>query len=59
MTTNTAKTVTLIKAKETKNKVVFEEQPAENEAPIIGSLYVSKWWAGTATSLSVTVTKVA
>ena len=49
------KTVKFKIEKETKNTVKFNEVPAEGEPPIIGTLYVQKWFAGTATEIEVTV----
>ena len=49
------KTVQLKKEKATKNTVRFAEVETEGEAPIFGSLYVQKWFAGGATSIKVTV----
>ena len=49
------KTVQFQKEKDTKNTVKFAEVQAQGEAPIIGSLYVQKWFIGDATQLKVTV----
>ncbi len=46
-----------IKRKETPGTVVFAEQPEEGQPDIIGSLYLKKWFAGNATSITVTVSK--
>jgi hypothetical protein len=43
--------------KETKNSVRYKEVPAEGEAPVVGSLYVQKWFAGSAKTLEVTIKK--
>ncbi|MCW8994725.1 MAG: hypothetical protein OQK77_02805 [Psychromonas sp.] len=43
--------------KETKNSVRYQEKPAEGEAPMVGSLYVQKWFAGNSKILRVTVEK--
>jgi hypothetical protein len=43
--------------KETKNSVRYKEVPAEGEAPVVGSLYVQKWFAGSAKTLEVTISK--
>jgi len=48
-------TVQFQKEKDTKNTVKFEEVQVQGEAPIIGSLYVQKWFIGDATNLKVTV----
>ena len=49
------KTVQFQKEKDTKNTVKFAEVQSQGEAPIIGSLYVQKWFVGDATKLKVTV----
>jgi hypothetical protein len=49
------KTVQFQKEKDTKNTVKFAEVQPQGEAPIIGSLYVQKWFIGDATNLKVTV----
>lgn len=51
------KTVRFEIEKETKHTVKYNEVPAVGEAPIIGSLYVQKWFAGDATEIEVTVKK--
>ena len=43
--------------KETKNSVRFKEVPGEGKPPIVGSLYVQKWFVGAAKELSVTIEK--
>ena len=43
--------------KETKNSVRYKEVPAEGQAPIVGSLYVQKWFAGSSKALEVTIEK--
>jgi len=49
------KTVQFEKEKDTKNTVKFAEVQTQGEAPIIGSLYVQKWFVGDVTKLKVTV----
>jgi len=44
--------------KETKNSVRYKELPAEGQAPIVGSLYVQKWFAGNTKTLEVTIVKL-
>jgi hypothetical protein len=51
------KTVKFKVEKETKNTVKFEEVPEEGQPPIIGTLYVQKWFVGNATEIEVTVRK--
>jgi len=41
--------------KETKNSIRYKEVPAEGKAPIVGSLYVQKWFAGDAKTLQITI----
>jgi len=41
--------------KETKNSVRYKEVPDEGKAPIVGSLYVQKWFSGDSKSLQVTI----
>lgn len=43
--------------KETKNSVRYKEVPAEGQAPIVGSLYVQKWFAGNTKTLELTIEK--
>ncbi|MFT7288117.1 MAG: hypothetical protein ACI87W_002232 [Halieaceae bacterium] len=43
--------------KETKNSVRYQEIPAEGQAPIVGSLYVQKWFAGSTRTLEVSIEK--
>ena len=51
------KTVKFKVEKETKNTVKYNETPAEGEPPIIGTLYIQKWFAGNAQEIEVTVKK--
>ena len=51
------KTITFEYEKETKNSVRYQEKPAEGEAPIVGSLYVQKWFAGNCKTLQVSLEK--
>ena len=53
----TAKVIKFEIEKETKNSVRYKEVPAEGEAPVVGSLYVQKWFAGTAKTMEVTLSK--
>tara|TARA_B110000977_G_scaffold175363_1_gene230048 strand:- start:2941 stop:3111 length:171 start_codon:yes stop_codon:yes gene_type:complete len=43
--------------KETKNSVRYQEVPEEGKAPIIGTLYVQKWFAGSTKNIAVTIDK--
>ena len=50
-------TIQFTKEKETKNTIRYQEQPEEGQPPIIGTLYVAKFWARSADRLTVTLTK--
>ena len=52
-----AKTITLNLEKETKNSVRYKEEPVDGQAPVIGTLYVQKWYAGDCKSIEVTLNK--
>lgn len=41
--------------KETKNSIRYKEVPSEGMPPVVGSLYVQKWFAGSAKRLRVTL----
>lgn len=43
--------------KETKNSVRYKEVPDEGSAPIVGTLYVQKWFAGDSKTIAVTIDK--
>ena len=43
--------------KETKNSVRYKENPDEGTAPIVGTLYVQKWFAGTSKTIEITIEK--
>jgi hypothetical protein len=43
--------------KETKNSIRYKEVPDEGTAPIVGSLYVQKWFAGDSKSIEITIDK--
>ena len=53
----TSQTIQFEFEKETKNSVRYKEVPAEGQAPIVGSLYVQKWFAGSSKALEVTIEK--
>jgi len=46
-----------VKEKETKNTVRFGEVAEPGKPPIVGTLYVQKWFVGEGTRLVVTVDK--
>ena len=43
--------------KETKNSVRYKEIPAEGTAPIVGTIYLQKWFAGNTKHIELTVEK--
>lgn len=51
------RTLTFVREKETKNTVRFQEEPSAGQPPVVGSLYVAKWYAGDAHRLTVTLAK--
>jgi hypothetical protein len=51
-------TLAFERERETKNTIRYMEKPAEGQPPIIGILYVAKFWAGATQQLTVTITKV-
>jgi len=51
-----AVSLSFTKEKETKNTVRYQEAPEEGRPPIIGTLYVQKWFLGTASPKTLTLT---
>jgi hypothetical protein len=49
------RTIQMTKEKETKNTVKFAEVQTQGEPPIIGTLYLQKWYACEAANLKVTI----
>ena len=49
------KTIQFAKEKSTKNTVKFTEVQTQGEAPVVGTLYIQKWFAGDAANLKVTI----
>ena len=45
--------------KETKHTVRFKEIPDEGKAPVIGTIYFQKWFAGETEEIFVTIEKKA
>ncbi|MFT5720055.1 MAG: hypothetical protein ACI9W6_000345 [Motiliproteus sp.] len=43
--------------KEVKHSVRFKEIVEDGRAPVIGSIYVQKWYAGDAKTLSISISK--
>ncbi|MCJ8295892.1 MAG: hypothetical protein MJK15_15925 [Colwellia sp.] len=44
--------------KENKNSVRYKEIPKDGMPPILGSIYVQKWFSGNSKYLEVTVNKI-
>ena len=44
--------------KENKNSVRYKEVPEEGMPPVIGSIYVQKWYAGNSKTIEVTINKL-
>jgi len=42
------KSLLFVKEKDTKNTVKFTEAQVQGQAPVVGTLYVQKWFAGAA-----------
>ena len=43
--------------KATKNSVRYQEIPEEGKAPVMGTIYVQKWYAGSCKNIEVTIDK--
>lgn len=43
--------------KENKNSIRYKEIPKDGIPPIVGSIYVQKWFAGTSKNLEITLNK--
>ncbi len=43
--------------KETKNSIRYKEVPEEGKAPIVGSIYVQKWFAGESKLIAISIEK--
>ncbi len=50
------KTVQFTKELDRKNAVRFQEVPVAGQAPIVGTLYLQRWFCGAATNVTVEVT---
>ena len=51
-----SKTLKFVLEKEVKNSVRFQEVTAAGEAPVLGSIYVQKWYIGDCKELTLTLT---
>lgn len=50
-------TIEFRKLRDTKNTVRFEEEVPAGKPPVIGTIYVQKWFAGDADKLTITIDK--
>ena len=50
-------TIKFRREKETKNTVRYQEVVEEGKPPIIGTLYLEKWFAGETETINITVEK--
>ncbi len=51
------RSVTFVREKETKNTIRFQEEPESGQPPVVGTLYVAKWYVAEAKRLKVTMEK--
>lgn len=56
MSKNT-KSLTFTRLRETKNTVRFEEEVETGHPPVIGTIYIQKWFVGEAAEITVTIEK--
>ena len=54
----TKKTVIFEYEKETKNSVRYQEIPESGQAPVMGTIYVQKWFAGETKQISISIEKL-
>ena len=47
------KTIKFVKEKDTKNTVKFSEVPDPGQPPVVGNLYLQKWFVGGAQAVSL------
>ncbi|MBL4765088.1 MAG: hypothetical protein JKX67_07405 [Colwellia sp.] len=52
-------TITFELEKQNKNSVRYKEVPKDGMPPILGSIYVQKWFAGNSKTIEVTIEKKA
>ena len=56
MPENTTTTLTFKRLRETKNTVRFEEETEAGKPPVIGTIYIQKWFIGDAAAMTVAIT---
>jgi hypothetical protein len=52
-----AKVVKFELEKQNKNSVRYKEVPEDGMPPVIGSIYVQKWFAGASKNIEITIKK--
>ena len=57
MAKNGTTKIVLEREKETPGTVRYREQTEEGQPPILGTLYIKKWFAGSCETVEVTITK--
>lgn len=57
MSENSKTAIEFRKLRDTKNTVRFEEEVPAGKPPVIGTIYVQKWFAGDADKLTITIDK--
>ena len=50
-------TIEFRKLRDTKNTVRFEEEIPAGKPPVIGTIYIQKWFVGDADKLTITINK--
>lgn len=48
--------IKFVKEKDTKNTVRYKEVPEEGKPPVVGSLYLQKWFAGDKQNVEIEIT---
>ena len=51
----TTKTIKFELEKKNKNSVRFKEVPEDGMPPVLGSIYVQKWYAGDSQNIEITI----
>lgn len=44
--------------KQNKNSVRYKEVPEDGMPPVIGSIYIQKWFAGDSKNIEITINKI-
>lgn len=44
--------------KQNKNSVRYKELPEDGMPPVIGSIYIQKWFAGDSKNIEITINKI-